>query len=150
MALASILKHSMPLLIVLLSSAGGAPSPLVSPAMKATSAQENAIISGAVMNQEMNQVSGGSGGRSSGSSPHDIMIIDAKEMAKDWKNAFAMLRNKQTGAIIFTLSTDEVIKDIADIDPLPGGYLMLFTLKTLHGMQYKIIKTSEIKSLETQ
>jgi hypothetical protein len=78
------------------------------------------------------------------------MIIDAKEMAKDWKNAFAMLRNKQTGAIIFTLSTDEVIKDIADIDPLPGGYLMLFTLKTLHGMQYKIIKTSEIKSLETQ
>ncbi len=147
MALASITKLSMPLLIILLSSAGGAPSPLASPAMKARGDQENAMISQSMMKQEMNRGSGGGGAQSA---PNDIMIIDAKEMAKDWKSAFTMLRNKQPGTIIFTLATGEVVKDIADIDDLPGGYLMLFTLKTLHGMQYKIIKTAEIVSLETQ
>ncbi len=150
MALASILKPSMPFLIILLSSAGAAPSPLASPAMKATTAQENAIISGAMMKQEMNSGSGGSSEKTTAAAPNDIMIVDAKEMAKDWKSAFAMLRNKQTGTIVFTLANGEMVKDIADIDPLPGGYLMLFTLKTLHGMQYKIIKTSEIAYLETQ
>jgi|GEM_PF-3072807 len=150
MALASILKYSMPFLIILLSSAGETPSPLVSPAMKATSAQENAVITNAVMKQEMTQVSGTSNGRSPASFSNDIMLIDAKEMAKDWKSAFVMLKSKQSGPIMFTLTTGEVVKDIADIDALPGGYLMLFTLKTLHGMQYKIIKTSEIKLLETK
>ena len=84
------------------------------------------------------------------STSSDIMIVDPKEVSKDWKLAFSMLQNKGVGNLVFRLEDGEEISQIDSIDALPGGYLMLLTIKSLHGMQYKIVKTREISSLTTK
>jgi hypothetical protein len=151
MNLATKLKLIMPALIILFSAAGP-PSPLVSAGMKQISKNENKTISKAVMNSAMADAATQSkpSAGTKGGSTSDIMIVDPKEVAKDWKQAFNMLKVKQTGSLTFHLANGEQISQIVDIDPLEGGYLMFFTLKNLHGLQYKIIKTSEIESLSTK
>lgn len=146
------IKLLMPLLAILFASATGSPSPLVSAGMKETSKNENQTISKAVMNSAIAQAAGQNKPtpENKGGSTNDIMIVDPKEVAQDWKQAFNMLKVKQTGGIIFHLATGEKISEIVDIDALQGGYLMFFTIKNLHGLQYKIIKTSEIVSLSTK
>lgn len=144
------MKHNIfftPLLFLLL--AGAAPSPLVSPGMKATNKKQNDIINTAVMKQEMSMASDPKGG-STMSGTSDIMIVDPKQVSSDWKEAFTMLKRRQTGTITFHLASGEKIIGIQDLNAVSGGYLMFFTLKNLHGMQYKIIKTSEIVSLSTE
>ena len=140
-------KLLLPAFVVLLSSAAG-PSPLVSSGMKATSKQERQTISKAVMQSEVERAAGTH--KETGGSTNDIMIVDPKEVSQDWKQAFNMLKVKQTGGILFHLANGEKVSDIMEIDALQGGYLMFFTIKNLHGLQYKIIKTSEIVSLSTK
>lgn len=152
MVIASKRKLIMPLLVLLLASVDEMPSPLVSQGMKQISKKENKTISKAVMNSAMAQAAAQSKGAPTvkGASTSDIMIVDPKEVAKDWKQAFNMLKVKQTGTLSFHLANGEEIRQIVDIDPLEGGYLMFFTIKNLHGLQYKIIKTSEIESISTK
>ena len=144
-------KLLLPAFVVLLSSAAG-PSPLVSSGMKATSKQERQTISKAVMQSEVERAAGlhKATAGAKGGSTNDIMIVDPKEVSQDWKQAFNMLKVKQTGGILFHLANGETVSDIMEIDALQGGYLMFFTIKNLHGLQYKIIKTSEIVSLSTK
>lgn len=143
-------KIFIPIFAGLLLSASPA-SPLVSSGMKQTAKNERQTISKAVMTQEIKAASAhkttsGKGSESTG----DIVIVDPKQMASDWKSAFSMLKVKQTSGIIFHLANGEMIQDIMEIEPLEGGYLMFFTVKDLHGLQYKVIKTSEIISLSTK
>jgi len=153
MDLVSMLKRSLPGLVLLLISAQSPPSPLVSPQMKNTSKKENSIIGAALMKDEVKMAShkGAQHQDQKVLAPtNDIMIVDPKQMASDWKSAFEMLQNKQSSNLKFNLANGKSVNSIASIDTLEGGYLMVFTIKDLHGMKYKIIKTSEIVSLETE
>jgi hypothetical protein len=154
MELASLLRVSTPALFLLLASIEVGPSPLVSKQMQYTNKQENKLISKSVMKDEIKQAAAhqmiGGRGQQQHASSNDIMIVDPKQVAQDWKQAFNMLQNKQQKQLVFKLASGEKIKGITEIDNLTGGYLMIFTIKNLHGMQYKIIKTAEIISLETE
>jgi hypothetical protein len=138
------IKYSMPVLVYLLSSvsAGGATPTGGQQGMGV----EKSAMSAVAQRQATEAPQGGS---TDPFPPSDVMIVDPKEVAKDWTLAYTMLKNKQTGNIVFTLRGGETIESIVEIQSLPGGYLMFLTLKTLHGMQYRIIKTSEISSLSS-
>ena len=139
------LKYCLPLLVLFLSSINT--GPLISPGMQQTADAENTTINNALMQKASAQVATS---RSNDSCPpSDVMIVNPKEVAKDWTNAFSMLKTKQTGSIVFYLSGGEKIENIVEVQALPGGYLMFFTLKNLHGLQYRIIKTSEISSISS-
>ena len=138
------IRYCIPLFASLLSSLTAAAQ--TTPAMQQGSNSEKATMS-AVAQRQTAEASEGSS--TDPFPPSDVMIVDPKEVAKDWTNAYSMLKNKQTGNIVFTLRGGEKIESIVEIQPLPGGYLMFLTLKTLHGMQYRIIKTSEISSLSS-
>ncbi len=81
---------------------------------------------------------------------NDIMIIDPKIVSSDWTLAFNSLKAKKLPDIIFSLKDNIQISDVFDVEPLPGGYLMLFSLRTPSGTKYKIIKTSDICSISSR
>jgi hypothetical protein len=110
-------------------------SPLFSDANKMQAKKQEEIVSSQVAE-----------GKTSSTSS-DVMIVDPKEVSKDWKLAFMMLQNKGLANLVFHLEDGSEISQIDSIEALPGGYLMLLTTKSLHGLQYKIVKTSEISSL---
>ena len=85
---------------------------------------------------------------SSGTS--DVMIVDPKIVSKDWQDAFQSLKSKKLSDIIFVLRDHSNISDVTDVEALPGGYLMLFSLKTVQGQKYKIVKTSDISSITSK
>jgi len=87
---------------------------------------------------------------SSSSGASDIMIVDPKIMSQDWVKAFKALQGKNLTNISFILSGHPPIVNVSSIEPLPGGYLMLFTVKTIQGYKYEIVKTSSITSIEMQ
>lgn len=80
----------------------------------------------------------------------DVMIVDPNVMAKDWVNAFDALTKKKQNGLTFVLKDQSTISDVAGLEAMPGGYLILFTQRTVRGIQYRIIKTSEIASLESR
>ncbi len=80
----------------------------------------------------------------------DIMIVDPNVVAKDWVNAFEALNIRGLSSIKFVLRDQSIISDVSSLDAMPGGYLMLFTLKTVQGTKYRVVKTSDISSLETR
>lgn len=139
------IRYYLPFIVLLLASINS--GPLVSPGMQQSVKEENSTINNAIMQKATAQVAAK---QTSSTSPStDVMIVDPKEVAKDWTNAFIMLKNKQTGTIAFYLTGGEKIENIVDVSPLPGGYLMFFTLKNIHGLQYRVIKTSEISSISS-
>ncbi len=79
----------------------------------------------------------------------DVMIVDPKVVAQDWVSAFNALLVKKVSNISFAIE-DEVITNVTSIEPLPGGYLLLFTMNTTKGNRYKIVKTSSINSISTK
>ncbi len=83
-------------------------------------------------------------------SSSDVMIIDPKIVASDWSAAFNSLKSKKLPDIIFSLRDNSTISDVYDVEPLPGGYLMLFTLRTPAGSKYKIVKTSDICQINSR
>lgn len=85
--------------------------------------------------------------------PHgssDVMIVDPNVMATDWVNAFDALNKKRLNGITFVLKDQTSISNVSSLEAMPGGYLILFTQSTVQGIKYRIIKTSEISSLETR
>ncbi len=80
----------------------------------------------------------------------DIMIVDPNVVAKDWTDAFKALSDLKQTNLIFVLRDQSMITNIATVEAMPGGYLMLFTLKTVQGIKYRIVKTGDIVSLETK
>jgi len=140
------LKCFLPAFVLLLTSAADT-GPLVSAAMQQTANAQNATINNALTQKEnamvlANQVK-------TPSPSGDVMIVDPKEVSKDWIHAFTMLKTKQTGSIIFTLLNGEKIDNIVDVQAVSGGYLLFFTLKSYQGLHYKVVKTSEISSINS-
>lgn len=82
-----------------------------------------------------------------GGGTSDIMIIDPQVLAQDWVNAYSVLQSKRVAGISFVVRDGPPISNVSAIEPLPGGYLMLFTVKTLQGYQYQIVKTSTITTI---
>ena len=80
----------------------------------------------------------------------DVMIVDPKIVSQDWVDAFNALNDRKVGKVLFLIKDSPPIGDVVDIEAMPGGYLMLFTMKTVKGPKYKIIKTSDIGSLVSE
>ncbi len=87
---------------------------------------------------------------SPGNHPSDIMIVDPKVVSQDWQNAFNSLKARKLNNIIFILRDNSQITEVSDVEVLPGGYLMLFSLKTVLGEKYRIVKTSDISSITSK
>ena len=80
--------------------------------------------------------------------PSDIMIISPEMRAKDFQKAFEYLKTKDPAAKIgIKLIDHSVISDILIIDVMPGGTLTIFTINTVKGLKYKIVKTEHIDSI---
>jgi hypothetical protein len=86
----------------------------------------------------------------SSSGTSDVMIVDPKVVSQDWVDAFNALNYKKASRIVFLLRDSAPLSDVVDIEAMPGGYLMLFTVKTVKGPKYKIVKTSDIASLMSE
>lgn len=85
--------------------------------------------------------------------PHDqtnstnaYMIIDPKVMSKDIIQAFEFLTESKK-IIQVTLKNEESLTHIKKVHALDGGYLMVFTLKSLKGDQFKIVPLTNIVSI---
>ena len=79
----------------------------------------------------------------------DVMVIDPRLMAKDWIDAFQLLRSKNVSPA-FLLKDHSLISQVISIEPLSGGYLLVFSLKTTQGVRYRVVRTSDIISLLTK
>ena len=128
-----------------------AESGIYSPQQKKNFANENKTVNQAVTREISQEALTNNQKAALPSASSDIMIIDPVKMASDWVQAFQTLSDKQvsTSTIFFKLKDHTKIANISDISTLPEGYLLLFTIKTLQGNAYKIIKTSEIDSIQT-
>ena len=104
-----------------LASYGSTPSPLLSDAMKATNKTENQTINKQVMNDEMKKATSAAAANKSTISSPDMMIVDAKQVAQDWKQAFENLKKKQLPKLVFTLVSNEKITNIVNIEPIDRG-----------------------------
>lgn len=100
--------------------------------------------------REMQKKQQQEGAASSQRTSSDVMIVDPKVVAKDWVNAFHALNQRRLRGIVFLLRNQSTLTDVAEIEAMPGGYLMLFTRKTVQGVKYQIVKTGDIISLETR
>lgn len=80
----------------------------------------------------------------------DVMIVDPKIMAKDWIDAFTALQSKHIANVTFYVKNGAPITNISNVEAMEGGYLLLFTTKTVQGPRYKIVKTSEITTLSAE
>lgn len=74
------------------------------------------------------------------------MIIDPKVMSKDVIDAFSFLIEAKKNVEV-TLANNEKLTHILNVQSLNGGYLMIFTLKSLKGSQYKIVPLTDIISI---
>ncbi len=90
---------------------------------------------------------GGGGGAGGGGSSSDIMIIDPKVMAQDWIDAFHALVSRKGSTITFALKSGGALTNVTEISALPGGYLLLFTMRSVQGPRWQIVKTSDISSI---
>jgi len=80
----------------------------------------------------------------------DVMIVDPKIISQDWADAFQALKTKKVANITFGLRDNTVISNVSNVEILSGGYLMLFSIKTIQGPKYQIVKTSDITSLSSK
>ena len=133
-------------LLILLPLAAQDEGPLYSDQTKKSFAQELKTTSSGAMETTTKQAVS----QMANDSTKSVMIIDPKMISQDWIDAFRLLSGKRITEIVFTLGDQSTISNVTDIDSLPGGYLMLFTLKTVQGPRYQIIKTSDITTLSTR
>src|SRR3990167_5268877 len=81
---------------------------------------------------------------SSNNAVSDVMIVDPKAMSQDWAEAFQALKTKKVTNITFGMRDNSLISGVTNVEILSGGYLMLFSIKTIQGPKYQIVKTSDI------
>lgn len=124
--------------------------PLYSDNMANSFKQEQETATSAVSKDISNQIAANISPESSTRGTSDIMIVDPKVVSQDWKDAFNSLKSKKIADIIFNLHDNTQISNVSDVEVLSGGYLMLFSLKTVQGVKYKIVKTSDIASIASK
>lgn len=141
--------------LLCLSAADQDDQMLYSSGAKAVFDKQKKTINTAV-NQEISQDEAAStkknviGAAAGGTGTADVMIVDPKIMAKDWIDAFSALQSKHIANITFYLKGGAPITNISNVEAMEGGYLLLFTTKTVQGPRYKIVKTSEITTLSAE
>lgn len=80
--------------------------------------------------------------------PSDVMIISPEMRAKDFAKAFDYLKTKAPATKIgIKLLDKSTISDIVKIDVMPGGTLMIFTVSTVKGLKYQVVKTEHVDSI---
>jgi hypothetical protein len=80
--------------------------------------------------------------------PSEMMVIDPKDRAKDFKAAFDILRINQTQSkITYFLEDKSQISGIMEVSILPGGTMLSFRLASTKGISYKIVPVEQIKSI---
>lgn len=124
--------------------------PLYSEAIGNTFNQEQKTASAAITKDISNSVTANAASGNSNNGTSDIMIVDPKVVAKDWADAFHSLNSRKLNDIIFVLRDNSQIANVSDVEVLSGGYLMLFSLRTLQGPKYRIVKTSDITSISSR
>ena len=127
-------------------------SPLLSPESKKIFKKEQSTISKEVVKDELKKTidkTKKAAVEAAGASS-DIMIVDPKIVSQDWTEAFNSFNAKKLPNISFMLKDNSTIANVINLEPMPGGYLILFTIKTIHGIKYQIVKTSDIRTLTTK
>ena len=80
--------------------------------------------------------------------PNEMMVIDPKDRAKDFKAAFDVLRiNRDQTKITYFLEDKSQISGIMEIAILPGGTMLSFKMATTKGVIYRIVPVEQIKSI---
>ena len=78
----------------------------------------------------------------------EVMIISPELRAKDFQSAFTYLKTKNPSAKIgIELADHSIVSDILHIEIMPGGTLVIFTVSTVKGVKYRIVKTENIRSI---
>jgi hypothetical protein len=125
--------------------------PLTSPNIEKTFKQPQKTIQEPVNQEQLTSaINGTKNKQQSNSSISEVMIINPDTMANDWKMAFNMLVMQSLGRVIFHLTDGTDLINVSSLEPLQGGYLILFAIHGIHGKQYKIIKTADIVSISTE
>lgn len=124
--------------------------PLYSEQTAGSFKQEMATTNAGVVKDISNTLAANAGSGPQNTGTSDVMIVDPKIVSKDWHDAFNSLKSKKLSDIIFVLRDNSQIADVSDVEVLPGGYLMLFSLRTVQGLKYKIVKTSDITSISSK
>ncbi len=112
--------------------------------------QEQETATAGVTKDISSQLASNMGPETQNKGTSDIMIVDPKIVSQDWKDAFNSLKSKKLTDIIFNLRDNTQISNVSDVEVLSGGYLMLFSLKTVQGIKYRIVKTSDIASIASK
>ena len=150
------MKKMVAFSILIASFAWADDNMILSQGSKAMFAKENKTIQEGVMrdtamqeaNSLKNQAAAQSG--SGGHSSSDVMIVDPNIVANDWVSAFDALSLKKLNSISFVLRDHSTLGEIDSVEAMPGGYLLLFTVKTVQGIKYRVVKTGDIISLESK
>ena len=81
-------------------------------------------------------------------SSNEIMIISPDMRAKDIQSAIQYLRQHvPTSKPTIKLIDGSTIKNIMNVDVMPGGTILIFKISSLKGMLYKVVNIEDIGSL---
>jgi hypothetical protein len=79
------------------------------------------------------------------------MLIDPKQRANDYKQAFEMLsQEKSIGKVYFHLSDGTKLSNIIDMKILPGNTLVIFRFSTPQGIRLHVVEIEDIQGITHQ
>lgn len=79
---------------------------------------------------------------------HGYMVINLKERANDYKEAFDSLKKeKGVGKVYFQTAGGGTITNIVDMTLTGNGHLILFKFNTQQGIKYQVVPVEQITAL---
>lgn len=79
------------------------------------------------------------------------MMIDLKERASDYKEAFeALKKEKPVAKIFFQLNDGNMISNIVEMSLMGNGHLILFKFNTQQGIKHQVVPVEQISQLSYQ
>jgi len=76
------------------------------------------------------------------------MVIDLKERANDYKEAFDNLKKeKGVGKVFFQLANGNIITNIVEMTLTGNGHLILFKFNTTQGIKFQVVPVEQITAL---
>jgi len=77
------------------------------------------------------------------------MIIDPKQRAQDFQQAYDMLKKEKTaGKVYFQFSDGSSIGNIIDMTTMANGTIVLFRYNSSQGIKFQIVKIEDILTLQ--
>ncbi len=78
----------------------------------------------------------------------EMMVVTPEARSSDLKQAFELLsRGRGSHNIVVTLNDGQMLKNILDLNVMNKGTLIVFELNTVRGLQYKVVKTDNVKTI---